>query len=271
MAYHFDNEKHLHFWDDKPLTGTSSVVDVLAKPLTWWASGLACKEFGWVKAGDWKKLKTDIEKGDDKARRIKACEPVLNEIKKMSAEEYLKKLDKAYRAHNEYKNEKADEGTDLHAELEKFAKSEMGKKKYKDSEFNEKIKPFIEWARANVKKYVWSEAHCFSTRLWTGGISDLGVELNDGTFAVIDFKSSKEAYIGQFIQCAGYATEIEENGLCDITGKHCKKIDSKIGALIIVPFGASPVLPVIMRDVEAYKKAFEAAVVLYRLIFNHNE
>ena len=48
MNYTLESENHLHKLDGVALTGTSSVIDVLAKPLTWWASGLACAEFGWL-------------------------------------------------------------------------------------------------------------------------------------------------------------------------------------------------------------------------------
>lgn len=133
------------------------------------------------------------------------------------------------------------------------------------------VLPFIQWTDKNVKKFLWSEAHCYSERLWTGGISDVGAELNDGTIAVTDFKSAKDAYASHFIQAAGYSIEIEENGLFNGNGTLNKKIEAKVGALIIVPFGAKDVYPVIMRDIEAYKRGFEAAVVLYRLINNHQE
>ena len=49
------DKEHLHqifdesLEDWQNLTGTSSVVDVLDKPLTWWASGLACAKLGWIK------------------------------------------------------------------------------------------------------------------------------------------------------------------------------------------------------------------------------
>ena len=56
MKYKFDEsidpetgkQNHLHLLDGKPLTGTSSVEDVLSKVLTWWASGLAVEKFGWL-------------------------------------------------------------------------------------------------------------------------------------------------------------------------------------------------------------------------------
>lgn len=266
--YKFDKEKHFHSLDDKPLTGTSSVVDVLAKPLTWWASGLAVSKLGWTKAKDWKTLKTEEQKQDDLKRRLDVVKPVFEMIKEMDSENYLNLLDEAYKAHSVKLDKSAKAGTDLHAELEKFVKGRM---KGTGGLVDDRCTPFVKWANENVKNFLWSEAHCYSERLWCGGISDAGAELNDGTLAIIDFKSSKDAYTGHFIQCAGYATEIEENGLFDSTGTHTKKIDGKIGSLIVVPFGAEVVLPVIMRDVEAYKKAFESAVVLYRLMFNSKE
>lgn len=271
--YKFDSEKHLHTLNTIALTGTSSVVDVLAKPLTWWASGLAVGKLGWTKATDWKTLKTDEAKEADLKRRLEVAEPALDMIKGMDSVSYLKLLDEAYKAHSVKLDKSAKAGTDLHAELEMYVKWKMGKNLEVGTvmQFEPKIQPFIDWADKNVKKFLWSEAHCYSEKLWCGGISDAGAELNDGTIAIIDFKSAKDAYTGHFIQCAGYAIEIEENGLFDSTGTHTKKIDGTIGALVVVPFGAKEVYPVIMRDVDAHKKAFEAAVVLYRLMFNSKE
>ncbi len=86
MKYKYYDEKgeHLHTLDDRPLIGTSTALKVLAKPLTWWASGLACAELGWLNS----KTNPDnirLEKADDK----------LKEISVMGAKEYLALLDKA--------------------------------------------------------------------------------------------------------------------------------------------------------------------------------
>ena len=258
--YKFDKEKHLHTLDGKPLTGTSSVTEVLAKPLTWWASGLACEKLGWLNP---KKAKQE--------ERLKNVGSFLEIIKGMTNEDYLNLLDKAYRAHKDSLDKSADKGTDLHAELEKFVKAEMGIRNFEDDELDERIMPFIEWSRKNVDEFLFSEAHAYSERLWTGGIVDAGAELKDGSIAIIDFKSAKAAYTGHFIQAGGYALEIEENGVFDSKGEKNKKLEKPITKLIIVPFGANPVLPVIMSDIQAYKDGFESAVKLYRLIFNHQE
>lgn len=256
MQYKFNKEEHLHTLDGKPLTGTSSVGDVLAKPLTWWASGKALEGLGWTNP---KLVKR--EEGIKIAGKARKNFFIKND-------EYYDWLQECYKAHSVFKDKKAEEGTDLHAELEHWVKSQMGKLKHKDS-YEPKIEPFINWATHNVKKFLWSEAHCYSEKLWIGGISDLGVELNDGRYAVVDFKSSKEAYTSQFIQAGLYAIEIEENGLWDSEGKVNKKLDKEIEALIIIPFGAKEIKPDIKWNISDFKKAGESAVNLYRLINNN--
>lgn len=254
--YAFNEEEHLHLLDGKPLTGTSSVGNVLAKPLTWWASGMALEALGWTNS----KL-VPREEGVKIAGKARKNFFITNE-------QYYDWLQECYRAHDTKKKQKAEEGTDLHAELEHWVKAQMGKMPHKEK-YDDKIQPFIEWAQANVKTYLWSEAHCFSEKLWLGGISDLGVELNDGRYAVVDFKSSKEAYVSQFIQTALYAIQIEENGLWDSQGKVNKKLDKGFDALIIVPFGAKEIKPDIKWNISDFKKAGESAVTLYRLINNN--
>lgn len=149
-----------------------------------------------------------------------------------------------------------------------LTKEEREKFGYPSDEELATILPFIEWAKTNVKQFIWSEAHCYSERLWTGGITDVGAELIDGTLAIIDFKSNKEVYASHFIQIAGYDLEIQENGIYDSTGTANKKVGT-IGAYIVVPFGAKKVVPVVERDIEKYKRGFEACVSLYRLIVNN--
>ncbi len=264
MTYAFDNENHVHTLDGKALTGTSSIGDVLAKPLTWWASGLAVGKLGWihpeVKQNGRVVSKVPLE------TRLKASGDVQSIIKGMTPLEYLDLLDEAYKAHSVKLKDTAQDGTDLHAELERFVKWKMGLSKKLLEQFDPKINPFIEWADENVKRFLWSEAHCFDEILFVGGISDCGVELNDGTYAVIDFKSSKDAYPVQFIQCAGYAIQIEKNGLWSEKGTANKKFEHKIESLIIVPFGAKEVKPVIRKDVDNCKSAFISCVDLYRFL-----
>jgi len=255
MKYKFDKKEHVHTLNGKPLTGTSSVINVLSKPLTYWASGLACECFGWLNP---KKHENDAVQN--------ALRSGFEMVKALDLDSYASLLDRAYRAHATKLKEAAATGTDLHAELERFVKWSMGKDVVKVGVFDPKIHPFIDWANLNVKRFIASEAHCYSERLWVGGIVDAVAELNDGSYAVIDFKSSKEAYPGQFIQAAGYAIQIMENGLFSEDGKHSKKLDKNIASLIVVPFGATKVEPYIRNNVDEYSKAFESVVGLYRLL-----
>lgn len=263
--YKYKDEKgeHLHELNGVPLIGTSSVGSVIAKPLTWWASGLAVMHLGIPDS----KVITKIKNKTATPEEVKACMVAvgikLEQIRGMSPDEYYKLLDGAYRAHQTTLKDKAEEGTDLHAELERFVKFKMsGSADIKI--FDLKIQPFIDWSEKNVKRFLWSEAHCYSEKLWVGGISDVGAELNDGSIIIIDFKSSKEAYLGQFWQCCGYAIEIEENGWFDKDGNLMGKLEKPIDYVCVVPFGAAKVEPQFNHDMVGGKVAFECETILYK-------
>lgn len=253
--YKFDNKDHTHTLRGKPLTGTSSIGDVLFKPLHWWSAELAAVEC--------------LEKGIKIEGIREEYEQAIKGDKKKGIDELQKKypiFKKARFAHHKTKDKAAKEGTDTHDIYERWVKSQMGKDTKITDEEQKQIKPFIEWADKNVKEFVWSEANCYSERLWVGGISDAGAILKDGTLAVIDFKRASKVYITHYIQVAGYAIEVEENGIFSENGKHNKKINNKVGKLIIVPGDA---IPQITDKVDEYKQGFESAVSLYRLMGLH--
>ena len=255
--YSFNEEKHLHLLDQKPLSGTSSISGVLPKVLTWWASGKFGELVGW--------LPTKA----DKKERLKSARDMRSKIADMTDIEYLALLDKAYKNHNTKLKESAVAGTDLHAELERFIKWKISGncKDIEKQEFDKKIFPFIEWSDNNVKKFLWSEGYCYSEKMWVGGICDAGALLNDGTIALIDFKSAKEAYTNHFLQCAGYAIQIEENGILDKDGNQLMKLEKPIEKLIVVPFGAEKVEPIENSiGIGDLKIGFEHAVGIYRLL-----
>jgi hypothetical protein len=255
-----ENGQHLHTLGGKPLFGTSSITGVLNKPgLVWWSSGKALELLGWTPTKD------------DKAKRGIASIAKLGLIKKMKSDEYLKLLDKCYRNHKDSLDKSADKGIDLHAELERFIKDAMSEKQM--GVYNDRITPFIEWSAKNVKRFLWSEAYCYSERLWTGGICDAGALMNDGTIALIDFKSSREAYLAHFLQCAGYSLALEESGILDKDGNDVEGIDlidwqnNPITKYIIFPFGAKELTPWENKlPIEEYKKGFESATDLYKLM-----
>lgn len=253
--YQFSKEEHLHLLNGKPLTGTSSVVNVLAKPLTWWSAELAAVEC--------------LEKGEKiETIRQEYEEAVVSGNKKQAIDKLQKKyplFKKARFAHYDNLKKTAKKGTDLHELLERFVKSEMNKGTTITEEEEKLISPYIEWSRKNVKQYLASEAHCYDEELWVGGVTDAVAELNDGRIAVIDFKSSREAYPTHFIQASGYSIQINKNGLFSDTGIN-KKLEKPIDTLIIVPFGAKELAPVIKTNLGDYQAGFRHAVGLYRLL-----
>jgi hypothetical protein len=266
--YRFDKANHVHTLDGKPLMGTSTVVGVIAKPLTFWASGLAVSELGWTKKLDPRKVTAEQLKENMSDRFLKANRMLL-EIQNMGPYDYLALLDKAYRAHADSLTKSADKGTDMHAELEKYVKRCIENQTLVLEGTNSNhtaVKFLADWAAANVKSFIVSEGHCFSEKLWVGGITDCIAELKDGRLVIIDFKSSKEAYVSQFIQVAGYHTEVMENGILDADGNLILKLDREIDGYVIFPFGAEEVEPQFQFDTASFKQGFRAAAVLHKLI-----
>lgn len=262
MGYKFDAVNHVHTLNDWPLIGTSTVGNVLAKPLTWWAAGLALRDLGWTKQRD------DKQKYIPKGVRLEAATKRFQEIKQLDAVEYLNLLDACYRAHDREKKESAEAGTDRHAIVEKFVKMEMGHDISLTSEEIAQIQSFISWSKANVKRYLWSELNCYSEKHWIGGISDIGCELNDGRFAIIDIKSSKDAYASQFFQCGGYDLAITENGGFDSDGNQTMpKLEKPIEAHIIFPFGMKEPTGIESKTTpEENRRAFLAELFLHKAL-----
>lgn len=269
MKYQFDTEGHLHSLDGKPLVGTSTVVGVLSKPLTWWAAGLAVAELGWIKKADPRKAAQKEIVANDLQRSASAAR-MLKEFRDMTVPEYVKLLDKAYRAHADTLTKSADKGTDMHAELEKYVKlmlaDQDGVPKLMNGYEHKAVELFAQWAVENVNRFIVSEGHCYSEELWTGGIADLLLEDKQGRLAIMDFKSSKEAYLSQFFQIAGYDIEITENGLFDEAGNLIHKPERSIDYYAVFPFGMEKPAPQFHFDTASAKTGFKAATVLYKLI-----
>lgn len=258
--YKFDKKIHAHTLDDKPLLGTSTVVGVIAKPLTWWASGLACEKFGWLNP----KYNSHLDR-NNKAKEF------LDKYRDKTVEEWLILCDEAYKAHATKLKNSAESGTDLHAVLEDYVKecinTNSGNPIVPATE-HEQLEKFANWACEHVEEFLWSEVNCYSEKLWVGGISDCGVKLKNGKTGIIDFKSSKESYQSQFIQCAGYDIQLTENGGFDEKGNQTFVLDKPLDFYAIVPFGSEEFTIDFRYNVDELKKGFESAVCLYKLTNN---
>lgn len=264
MAYKFDSKRHYHSLDGQPLVGTSGVLSVIAKPLTWWASGLAVQVLGVPDPKVLTKIKNKTILPDELETLNTELPKKLEEIKKMNAQEYLALLDSAYRAHTTTLKEKATEGTDLHAELERYVKDQIEGVTIPTKKYHPRIQPFIDWYQENVKEPLWSEIHCYSQVHWLGGISDFGFVDKQGRVAIMDFKSSKQAYHTQFWQCGGYDLQITENGGYTPAGDKIFTLPAPISYYAVFPFGSDNPVPELEFDVSGCKEAFRACLFLYK-------
>lgn len=270
MQYKFDKQNHIHTLDSKPLIGTSSMASVLSKPLTWWASGLACSKFGWINK------KNEEGKPRPLQERLDSANTTLNKIKGMKVESYLELCDDAYKAHSVKLDNSAQIGTDMHSVMESYIKDCLNKnegkpiKDYKTSfvaisESNiNKLQILVDWSIVNVKRFLFSEVYCYSEKLWLGGISDCGFEDNEGKYAILDFKSSKEVYLSQFWQCIAYAIELEENGGFTEDGSKVITFEKPFDYVAVLPFGMKQPSVQTNFDMVGGKEAVNAMITLYK-------
>ena len=270
QGYYFDEAKHIHLLDGAPLIGTSSMASVLAKPLTWWASGLAVAKLGWIHKGDARKGWTP------KNERLAVSIPMQEKIATMPADDYLNLLDDAYKAHSVKLSDSAEEGTSMHSVMEEYVKHCLETNEGKPiptyqspyihvSEVNKKkLQILVDWSVTKVKRFIWSEVNCYSKALWLGGISDVGFEDIEGKYAILDFKSSKDVYLSQFWQCWGYAIQLEENGGFTPKGVKVLELDKPIEYVAVLPFGMSKPEVQYNFDSEGGREAVKCMLTLYK-------
>lgn len=270
--YSFDEMNHIHQLDGLPLYGTTTVLSVLSKPLTWWASGLAVKELSGIEDPS---IFTKIKNKKASQKEIAETKTMVSEwmrehremFSNVDVDSYLPMLDKAYRAHSVKLETTAQAGIDLHAELERFVKNEMIG--VKDT-YDPKIAPFVTWTMENVKRFLWSEGYCYSENHWLGGISDVGCELNDGMLVIGDFKSSKAVYSSHILQAGAYDICISENGILDKWGNLTYKPEKPFEGYFVLPFGAPIVEPHYHTEfnvtTQECQEAFINALGLYKTL-----
>jgi len=263
-----EGKQHLHTLDGKPLIGTSTALQVLARPLTWWASGLAVQELGWIKKLDTRKS-TKEECAKNAIERRERASEMKTKIESMSPEDYLNLLDCGYKAHSVKLDKSADKGVDMHAELEKYVLECLNLSlgiPCETESIHPSVQIFSKWAVENVKRFIASEGYCYSEELWVGGIFDLLLEMKNGDIVLMDFKSSKEAYMSQFFQCGGYDLQITENGILDKDGNEMQRLEKPITSYAIFPFGAEKPEPKFHYNTKEAQDGFLAALALHKIL-----
>ena len=259
--YKFHPLGHLHTLDGQPLIGTTTALGVLAKPLTWWAVGEGLKLLGW----------TPIRyKGTHKRvpikERMKTLVPSLNEIIRMKPRDYLTRLDEAYYAHNKVKDSKAEEGTSVHECVEDWIKSVMAGK---EIDPDPRIHHFVEWARKNVKQFLWSEVHLYSRELWIGGICDFGYIDMQNRVMMADVKNREKTYLSDMLQMGGYDLQLEENkGGFDAEGNKILTLDRPINGYAIFPMKFF-VEPRVTYSKKSKREGFKHALGLHKVALEY--
>ena len=247
-----DENTHAYFFGDKPMIGTTTVIGkTIPKPLTWWASGMACAEMGWVNP-----------KNEPLESCLASAEVKLEEIKKMDRVKYNALLNKAYRAFNTSVKKSATKGTDMHDLLEQYITWNMnGKNNFMIPKI---IEPFVDWSNKNVKRFLFTEMSCYSTILWCGGTADFGYEDMQGNYVLGDFKSSKEAYFSTWVQLGAYDKQISENGGFTKDGEKMFTLDKPFKYYACFAERAGLDKPFFSDKTELLRRVFSNCVMTYK-------
>lgn len=224
--YKFEEGRHIHTLDGKPLMGVTTVLSVISKPaLIQWSANMAC---------DYIKDKWGTNG--------------------LTKEQLLEVIEEARLAHRKKKEKAGDWGTAVHLAIEewiKFKKEEPELDEMGLKVFNQ----FRAWAEENSVKFLESEKHVWSKALWIGGICDLVIEMN-GKKYLADIKTSSGIYQEAFYQMGAYALCLEDMGQGEniegylvINLKKDGKMDTKLD-----------------DDTVINKDAFRFALGLYKII-----
>lgn len=186
--YKFDEKKHIHTLNDKPLMGVTSVLGVISKPmLIQWAANMAC-DYILERVYD-----VDID-------------VLVNEV-----------IKEARTAHRKKKEKAGDWGTEVHKAIEEWVKDKKEPTLIQENQ-QEAFNHFKRWAEDNKVTFLESEKHLWSEKMWTGGIVDLVFEM-DGKKYIGDIKTSSGIYNEAFFQMGAYHLMLEEMGEAkDIAG-----------------------------------------------------
>ena len=189
MGFYFDEKNHLYFFDQKPLSGVTSVLNVIAKPaLIAWASNENTKTL---------KEKATV---DEKGNLI--ISPEL--------------LEEARTAHAKRKDKAAEQGTNIHTLLENVIKKAISENggMINGHEVDEEpqVSKFVDWAMDNKVKFLASEKRLYSPTYWLAGTCDFTCEI-EGRRYVGDIKTTSGIYdLTPFMQVGAYRLMLEEMG-----------------------------------------------------------
>ncbi len=205
-GFAFDADTHSYYYDGKPMTGVTTILQVIGKPLTWWAAGMALGELGWTNPKF-----VPREKGIQIAGKARKNFFITNE-------QYYDWLQDCYRAHDKAKKDAGEHGTDLHALAEEYIKTCIETNDGKPLQAAPKeLEKFVEWAVKENVRFLESEKKVYSAIHWYAGTLDLLAE-KDGKPFIADIKTGKSIYPEYHFQMAAYTLANTEMGGKKLSG-----------------------------------------------------
>ena len=226
----FNSKNHHYTLDDKPITGVTTILNMIAKPaLINWAANMAV---------DYIDAKLPVKRDKN--------------ILQVDADDFKSILEQARKAHCQKRDKAGDIGTFVHKQIEKWINKEPTDKMTLQAQ--KMFRNFTNWATENKVKFLASERQVYSEKYFFAGTYDFLCEI-DGKTWLGDIKTSSGIYPEMFFQCAGYQICEEEMGK--------RKIDGHI-ILNLKKDGTFKEKRSISNNDN--KKAFLSALNLYRVI-----
>lgn len=230
-VYRFDEEKHAHSLNGKPLTGVTSLIDkTLSKPaLIPWAV----------------KMTTEY---------IQTNCPIVDNLYRVSEEDLVN----AKKAHSTFKERAGDWGTRVHNACETWAKTGELPLSPDDADILPSVSNFVTFIKDNRFKILDVERNVWSKEWWIGGIFDLVLE-KDGKVYIADIKTSSGIYDSHFIQMGAYYKCILENGW-----QRDYSVDEFEGAIVINLKKDGKMASCYSSALPAMVETYNAIVTIYR-------
>lgn len=273
-----EGRSHLHTLDGKPLIGTSTIAKESVNKgdglMQWYADLAAISALGMQMAPErYAELLVQYEE----AQSIQDWRVKNKAVKKLDTAFPL--YAEARKAAIRKRDGSAAKGTLRHGVLEDYIRHCLEKNDGKPMKAEHAgIQVFIDWALENVEVFYFTEAYCYSERLWIGGISDIGMKIKydggvldmggqvkrEGQRLTGDHKSSKNAFFDQFIQNALYDIQLAENGIMDRDGNKLGEWELSKG-YVVFPFRSDPFTPEFRWNVDEYRAVAEGVVRTYKL------
>ena len=175
-GFYFRASDHSYFMDGERMTGVTTILGTISKPsLIPWAARMA----------------TDYIKDNG----------IYNETEQ-TYEITEVQLEAARNAHTKKKEAGGVAGTDTHALVEQWIKSQISGN-ISDMDYKP-IQPFIDWTTAQKITFIASEEKLYSKQMFVAGTADFLFE-RDGKRYIGDIKTYKKLWDRvPMLQCAGY-------------------------------------------------------------------